>query len=178
MKIVEKPKEENVVEKKVYKETEETREQTIVRVKVNGNWVGNVISVGSNCKFSMIDYIHNSYSRNKEEMRANINSLLKRSRLAVLIQTTSLDIVTFLQENYEIYSLVRLPIGYSSGYQYHITLRNKLTRDSNFNYARSSKGISIKDVDSLDKEIIQIFKDKRRKVDIVPEIIKIIKSKS
>ncbi len=76
------------------------------------------------------------------------------------------------------YSLVRLPIGYSMGYQYHVTIRNKLTTYGNFNYARSAKKVTIQDVDSLDKEIMQIFKDKRRKVDIVPEIINIIKSKT
>lgn len=177
MKVVEKLKETDIVIQE-YKETTEHINGIVTKVKVNGRWVGNVIDVPSNCKFSVIDYISNAFNYDNITMKANVDALLKRCKPTALIQTISLNIVKFLQEHYEVYSLVRLPIGYGVGYQYHVTLRNKLTRNGNFNYARKIKEVTIKDIDSLDKEIIQVFKDRRRKVDIVPEIINIIKSKS
>lgn len=179
MKVVEKPREEITDVKKEYKTTVEfSKDNTRTKVYVNTRYVGTVIDISSNCKFSVIDYISYAYSYNEQDTKANIDALLKRSKLAALIQTTQLNIVKFLQDNYDVYSLVRLPIGYGLGYQYHITIRNKLTPHGNFNYARSSKKVDIKDIDSLDREIMQVFKDKRRKVDIVPEIINIIKSKT
>lgn len=178
MKVVEKPKEEAAI-KKEYKVRKETSNNGCTnRIFVNDKYIGNVIDIPSNCKFSVIDHINYAYSYNDETCKANIDALLKYCKLAALIQTNTLSIVNFLQDNYDVYSLVRLPIGYSMGYQYHVTIRNKLTTYGNFNYARFAKKVSIKDVDSLDKEIIQIFKNKRRKIDIVPEIINIIKSKT
>ena len=178
MKVVEKPKEEAAV-KKEYKVTKESKNNGYTtKVFVNTRWVGTIMDVPSNCKFSVIDYISYAYSYNEQDTKANIDALLKHCKLAALVQTTQLNIVKFLQDNYDVYSLVRLPIGYGMGYQYHVTIRNKLTTYGNFTYARAAEKVSIQDVDSLDKEIMQVFKDKRRKVDIVPEIINIIKSKS
>jgi len=136
----------------------------------NNNYFGaaRISSSGSNCKLSYADYINN-VPLDKE----TYTNFFRAGRDLIYIHTTDKNIVKFLQENFEIYSVSKIPAGYHNGFQWHVILRNP--NGTNANVRPPEKTIIPTDnIESiLNKALTN--KGKKTKADIIKEVVENLK---
>lgn len=140
----------------------------------------------SNCKLTTIEFINGIYGYStteaeNERMKKKMNLILKECRIVTHINTSSVAVKDFLEANYEIYSISKVPVGYGGGYQWYIMLRNKIGQPNSCMRPTEWKGevkASAKMEPALpaDKEKMKValtaaLKSRRRKTDVVDEII-------
>lgn len=88
---------------------------------------------GGNCKLSRVDNINtilnSDYHTTKTQKLYAMKEVLKRCNMLVHINTPYRSQALFIQKNFEVYEIAKIPVGYDMGddtdeYQYHIFLRN------------------------------------------------------
>lgn len=134
----------------------------------------------SNCKLS---YIHGIGSLNlltKEELKQVVNRCLQDCKGAVYINSTNKQVISYLKELYPTYSYTEVPIGYGTGFQYHILIKNTVKVNDNCRNPTApvttapqipASAISHNYVRT---KLTELLKKKRRKTDIVEEFIKML----
>lgn len=129
----------------------------------------------SNCKLSYVESINGIYSTcngTEAENVEKVKRFLRDGRIVVNINTTDVRIKDFFERNFEIYSCAKLPVGYSNGFQYHILIRNKDSNATNKMYLRPlPKAEKEPAMDRLEKILTKTLKAKRRKTDIVKDVM-------
>lgn len=100
------------------------------------------------------------------------NELFKKCRILVHINTPNIETAAFIENNYELYGKVNVPIGYNGGYQYHLFVRNSLGyKNNNMRPTEYGKGGQKLNKNNVAKVLEAALKAKRRKTDVVPEIV-------
>ena len=81
----------------------------------------------SNCKLSTIEGIGNilAYGTNAQK-KYKLDQILTKCRIVTYINTNLSPVKDFIENNYELYESIKIPVGYSGGYQYHLFIRNSL----------------------------------------------------
>lgn len=126
----------------------------------------------SNCKLTIWDYASGLKRSTEEQTIKVVKEALKKSYILVFINTTDIKFKEILERNFEIYGCLEIPIGYSNGYQYHIFIRNTFSYAANKTYLRAIENKNkIIDKVKLKESLLNIFKIKRRKPDIIDDII-------
>lgn len=143
-----------------------------------------VVHESSNCKFSFVENIGGlweaSRSRNEKEKIQMFKDFLKQGRIVVSVNTTNDAIKEFILNNFEVYGYNKVPVGYYNGFQHHILIKNNDSGYANKVYLRPvEKTVKIKNptIDQLEEVLTKILKAKRRKTDIVKEVMANIRGK-
>lgn len=138
---------------------------------VKNNNVTTVITLvysPSNCKLVYIDSF-NSILMVPEENRKEIMDKLMEAVSAknLLIHITIEPLFNWLKENYTHYYAVKVPIGYSGGFQYHILIKNNVdTR------APIQPGITEEKVIKIVSKAFEKTKLKKERIKIISEELK------
>lgn len=152
----------------------EKNTKTINAINIKfGHYYTNVDIIHSlnNCKLTVVDGIRNAISGIKSNIDKEIiifKELLTECRQLTAINTTNTDIKDFIVNNFETYSVSKIPVGYNNGYQWHIFVRNiysKLGTD----YLRAVEKEPI--ITKIETQLTSALKAKRRKTDVVKDII-------
>lgn len=138
-----------------------------------------IVDSPSNCKLSHIENVRNLYGScnglSLKDKVKKIKRFLNSCRILVSIDTISIDIKNFFEENFEVYNIAKIPVGYYDGYQYHILLKNNDSTFFNKGYLRPVEKDSYKEIstDKLEKTLKSAlkYKSKRKKSDIIKEVI-------
>jgi hypothetical protein len=145
---------------------------TISEQKRNGAW-GITLYVSSdptNCKLS---YIHGGgqlCNLDDEEKKEAIDFVLKHCKGYVIMNTTNKLVAKWITENYETYFKQDVPVGYTNGFQYVISIRNNIV-------VNSSCKVPVKKVAEVAKDPVlaeklrAFLKKKRRKDDYVEDFV-------
>ncbi len=78
----------------------------------------------SNCKMSTIEGICALGLLPSKATKAEFDKMLMELRAVVFIHTINEPLAKFIESNYETYYSEKVPIGYGTGNQYHILIRN------------------------------------------------------
>ena len=130
-----------------------------------------------NCKLGIIDYCDGIFKGTEDQMKERFALALSKMNLAVSLNTHRQDVADFINKNYEVYSHVKIPIGYPQhgGVQHHFVIRNTLSKARNLQYQRPiSKETNLNT--PLVERLEAFMKKRRRKTDIVPELVQIIQA--
>lgn len=132
-----------------------------------------LIDSQSNCKLTSIEGINNLMNvYNVNDRVALTKEMLTNCRILVFFNTNTPGLVKFFEDNFEIYSVSKAPVGYGGGYQYHVLLRNGYSKASNIVYLRKKEDVAnLEGIEKIKAAITSVMKSKRRKTDIVDEII-------
>lgn len=136
----------------------------------------------TNCKLS---YIHNvgSLCRDSSNVRKEIiDAALTLCKGAVIINTTIEEVSDWIAENYDVYYYNKVPIGYNSGFQYHICIKNSVNVNAYCKKAvvRIKKAINQQELsvdsikiskEALSNKLLEKLKLLRRKNDYVNDFI-------
>ena len=140
-----------------------------------------VYNIPGNCKQAFINSINGLMMLPSEERKTFFNEVLKHCHITVHLNTTVPELAKWIVENYETYFYVEVPVGYGSGFHHHILIKNKLSGSGNTVYLREDIGEVVKhtipkntDKPALKDQFLSLFKLKRRKTDIVDDLIKLI----
>jgi len=131
----------------------------------------------NNCKLGVIEYCDGIFGKDQTKWKDRLNAVLTRLGIAVSLNTHRKDVADFLRANYELYSCAEVPIGYPQfgGIQYHIIIRNTLTRAGNTAYQRPVLKQEPTPIDANRVAVIEQFlKRKRRKADIATELVALL----
>jgi len=131
----------------------------------------------TNCKLSTIEgikyLIGSGFYDTPEEKVQRVKNFLNTGRTVVSLNTNDPDIKNFFEKNFNVFSSIEVPVGYNNGYQYHLILNN------NKGYWRTpaKKPIPKLDADmsNLEEVLTKILKSKRRKTDIVKDVMENLK---
>jgi hypothetical protein len=139
----------------------------------------NIMDDPHNCKLTHLIYcggLDNYGNKSEEQMKKKIDAILEMSRIVVSMNTTSKRLAEFLKKNYELYSYTEVPVGYHGGYQYYIVVRNTLTKARNTQYMRPLETAKVPGIDTETVKTVMtnLLKKKRRKTDIVDDLIKVL----
>ena len=136
----------------------------------NNNYFGaaRISNSSSNCKLSYADYI-STIKLNKE----TYTNFFKSGRDLIYIHTIYENIVKFLKENFEIYSISKIPAGYNKGFQWHVILKNPNANNANVRPPEKTV-IPTDNIENILNEALT-NKGKKTKADIIKEIIKNLK---
>ena len=130
----------------------------------------NVMHSGSNCKLTNLDFVNNMPLSNVEKVK----EFFKDLKIVVAFNTTSKEILNFFKKNFELYSVAEVPVGYENGFQYHVIVKNTYSNFPNKIYLRNvqkeqpNKGIDLAKIEEI---MTRTLKAKRRKTDIVKEVL-------
>jgi hypothetical protein len=125
---------------------------------------------GSNCKLTNLDNIKNMPLTDIEKVK----EFFKDLRIIVAFNTNNENILKFFKTNFELYSVAEIPVGYRNGFQYHIIVRNAYSRFTNIDCLRPiskeqpNKGVDLAKIEEI---MTKTLKAKRRKTDIVKEVL-------
>jgi len=125
----------------------------------------------TNCKLS---YIHGIGSltvvKNDNEKLEILNFLLSKCKGCVIINSTSKPIIDLINNNFPSYYNVEVPIGYGSGYQYHICIKNTVKVNP---HCREPKKVLkvVPTKEQFETKLRAILKKYKRKDDYVEEFI-------
>lgn len=144
-----------------------------VKLPWNNYYVMSIQDIPSNCKYSNIDYIGQLMTGSvTEQQRVDaFKDVLKLCRIIVSVNTTSPEVAKFLEKHFDLYSCAKVPVGYNNGFQWHIIIKNKYSKVGNNHYLRDvpvEKKVSKKAIESA---ITKVLKSKRRKTDVVKDIM-------
>jgi len=134
----------------------------------------------SNCKLSYIHGIGALGILTKEELKQVVNRCLQDCKGAVYINSTNKQVISYLKELYPTYSYTEVPIGYNTGFQYHILIKNTVKVNDNCRNptapvaAAPQIPASAISHNYVRTKLTELLKKKRRKTDIVEEFIKML----
>lgn len=134
-----------------------------------------------NCKVGIIEYCAGIFQATPEFWKARLDLILSRLHIAVYLNTNNEAFAKWLQENYELYTYSEVPIGYGGKFQYHIVIRNMMSKSYNLSQRRpltekKQEPAIIQPGTVPSVEVIEAFlKKKRRKTDIAAELVALIK---
>ncbi len=129
-----------------------------------------VLHSASNCKLTNLDSVCNMPLYNIDKVK----EFFKELRIVVAFNTTNKNIVDFFEKNFELYSVAEIPVGYNNGFQYHIIVKNTYSNFPNKEYLRDikkeqpNKGVDLAKIEEI---MTKTLKAKRRKTDIVKEVL-------
>ncbi len=136
-----------------------------------GNYVYLTDSM-SNCKLTSVDYVGSLYGYNNitnvqqdKEFILKLKEVLTQCRILVHINIINERIAKLVQDNFECYESIKIPVGYG-GYQYHIFIKN-----GKGGCARDIEKKPEYDKATIKEKLTVILKKKRRKTDIVKDLI-------
>lgn len=168
--------------------TKEDIQERHVRLTVNsGIFNKSIIKLDCpfNCKLTYLNGIDGFLGFNLDSNKEDFEAVLKECRIATYINTRLGSTKDFILKNFEVYSLSKIPIGYSGTYQYHIIIRNTIGVANNnmrpSEYKEEPKELTAtlkevvvdKKVDILDKIKTESKKNKKR-TDFIKAIEKIL----
>lgn len=132
-----------------------------------------IIDSISNCKLSTIENIQLLPLKINE-----VKEVLSACRILVYFNTNNEQIVDFFKENFELYSIAKIPVGYNNGFQWHVYIKNNDSTSGNKAYLRDiikEEPNKIINIEKIKDVLTKTLKSKRRKTDIVQEVIDNIK---
>lgn len=124
----------------------------------------------SNCKLTYLDNVGQLHLVDLTTLK----NFFKNLRIVVSFNTTNISVVNFFKKNFELYNVAKIPVGYGGGYQYHILVKNVDSTAANKIYLRDmkkekpSKGLDLVKIEEI---MTKTLKAKRRKTDIVKEVL-------
>ena len=135
-----------------------------------------IVSSPSNCKLSYIENVGSLYASctgTESEKVEKIKRFLSEAKIVVSFNIIHNTLVDFFKKNFELYSCVQIPVGYSGGYQYHIIIKNDNSAYGNKSYLRPVEKMAEKapSLDRIEEVLTKTLKAKRRKIDIVKDVI-------
>lgn len=157
-----------------------------IKNKIMAEYYGGarMVHESSNCKFSFVESINGlwaaSYKKDEKEKIQTFKNFLKQGRIVVSVNTTDNAIKEFILKNFEVYGYNKVPVGYNNGFQHHILIKNNDSGYANKMYLRPvEKTVKIKNptMDQLEEVLTKTLKAKRRKTDIVKEVMANIRGK-
>ncbi len=136
-----------------------------------------ILHSASNCKLTSIDYIRELFSGSatEEQRIAGFKEVLKDCRMLVYINTNNDIIADFLTKNFEIYGHNKVPVGYGGGYQHHIFIRNTYSKHGTAylrDVEKPTQAVATPNKEMIKQVITSTLKSKRRKLDVVEDIMK------
>lgn len=136
----------------------------------------------TNCKLSYIHSVGSLVGMIDNDKKEVIDTILRVSKGAVILNSTKKAITDWIAKNYEVYYYNRVPIGYSNTFQYHICIRNsimpnpyclkptvKITEDINQQEVNSNNLKYNKS--SIRNKLKKLLKSLRRKDDYVDSFV-------
>lgn len=135
-----------------------------------------------NCKHSIIDSIGSIMSPYNDDSDEKIVEKLKyvfsKLRIVVTLNTISDRLSKIILKNFELYGYNKVPAGYDNGFQHHFIISNAFAkagqdyrRETTFKF--NEENVVLKNSkEQLKAVITKVFKAKRRKIDIVDDILK------
>lgn len=131
----------------------------------------------SNCKLTYAQGV-GIYMRSELLDRFK-KKVLEKSRQMVLITVIYDYQLNFLKQNFQLYYAQKVPTGYNGGFQYHVCIRNthRFGEDgTNANMRPLIKNTNMLDDSDIEENTIEeslekLFKEKRRKKDIIKDIL-------
>ena len=127
----------------------------------------------SNCKLSVLDgtgFFLSGFALDAKT-KEKFDAVLQNCYITVFIHVTTTRIKDFIVNNYETYYCETVPTGYTGGNQYHILIKNGLSKFSNKQHLRDKPQ---KDTTPIKEKLLELFKKRKRKNDIVEDILKLI----
>lgn len=124
----------------------------------------------SNCKLTYLDNVGQLHLVDLNTLK----NFFKNLRIVVSFNTTNIAVVNFFKKNFELYNVAKIPVGYSDGYQYHILVKNVDSTAANKVYLRDmekEKPVKGLDLVKIEEIMTKTLKAKRRKTDIVKEVL-------
>ncbi len=122
---------------------------------------------GTNCKLSYIHGAGNLQGLKEEELKTVFDGTLIHAKGCVILNTTSITIFNFIRKTYPIYYQHSVPIGYGTGFQYHICFKNVIKVNG---ACRDPQPLPT-DKMGIKQKLLTLLKDRRRKTDYVDEFI-------
>lgn len=118
----------------------------------------------SNCKLTIIDYISNL------ELTKNIyDQVFQQCRLLISVNTFRKDILEWIEKNYSVYDVSIAPVGYTgTENQYHILIKNPFSESF---YSRPIPEKKEIDIIKIKENLIKAFKQKKRKTDLIEQLL-------
>lgn len=136
----------------------------------------------TNCKLSYIHGIGNlAVIKDNKEKKEIIEHLLKKCKGYVIINTTNKEVSDFIFKNFESYYYIKVPVGYNSGYQYNIAIRNHIIPNThckapskiiNNTVTKVNNKVSNIDLNTIKTRLKILLRNKRRKDDYVDQFFK------
>lgn len=136
----------------------------------------------TNCKLSYIHGIGNlSIVKDNKEKKEIIEHLLKKCKGYVIINTTNKEVSDFIFNNFKSYYYIKVPVGYNSGYQYNIAIRNYIIPNGNCKVPSEiinntvttvNNKVSNIDLNTIKTRLKILLRNKRRKDDYVDQFFK------
>lgn len=136
----------------------------------------------TNCKLSYIHGIGNlSLVKNSKEKKEIIEHLLKKCKGYVIINTINKEVSDFIFNNFQSYYYIKVPVGYSSGYQYNIAIKNCIVPNANCKVPSEiinntvttvNNKVSNIDLNTIKTRLKILLRNKRRKDDYVDQFFK------
>lgn len=130
--------------------------QIIIEVDTQRKYHINFTNNTSNCKLATIENAGGFLGISDEKLRKQIidKILSSISGRNIFIHITDEKSFNWLRDNYVHYYAVKVPVGYGTGNQYHILLKNKADSRPPFKYVEASEVINKKSL--TDKEVKDI----------------------
>jgi len=123
----------------------------------------------TNCKLSYIHGLGNYNYVDKEKLIEDLNHALQtQCKGAVIINTISEKVADVILDNYQVYYFQKVPIGYNNKFQYHICIRNHISINLNCKIPKKYDKLTLKG------KLVHLFKSKRRKLDIIDDILNLL----
>lgn len=82
----------------------------------------------SNCKLSILEGTSALGFNLDKQIKDKFDDVLSQLRAVVFMHVTSEHLVNWINENYSTYYINKVPVGYGRGYQWHILLKNELSK--------------------------------------------------
>lgn len=128
-----------------------------------------------NCKLTYISNINGFLGIPGDDTKKIFDEVLKECRMSVYLNTNTPIIKDWILKHYEVYSNTPIPIGYGGMYQYHIIIRNSITKRPSVNMRATEYGKDQEPVEKLKARIKdklkKALKAKKRKTDLVDEVV-------
>jgi hypothetical protein len=133
-------------------------------------------NVPGNCKMTFIEQVNGIFNGTREQWKAKLDYVLSESYIVVSLNTNNTTYAEWIRKTYELYAYNEVPVGYHNGYQYHIIIRNTLSKAPNTCHMRpvEKKAVKVKYKEDLKGLITGILKKHRRKTDIAISIAKAV----
>lgn len=127
----------------------------------------------TNCKLSYIHNIGGLQLLTEEEFKMYLDEVLKTCKGMVFMSTTSVTVKEYLNKLYQVYYCIEVPIGYNNGFQYHIGIRNPINVNAHCRIPVPKSVPPSKE--ELRKKLTDYLTSKRRKTDIVDDVLNLLK---
>lgn len=129
-------------------------------------------SDATNCKLSYIHGAGQLAGYSEEDLKTVFDQILNSAKGCVILNTINKTISDFINKTYPVYYYNEVPIGYGTGFQYHICFQNVIKVNTS---CRQPVKLEVKnpldEKAAIKQKLHDLLKSKRRKTDYVDEFI-------